>query len=349
MPFSRPTLSELVTRTLQDAQSRLDADQLRRNDADVLARTLAGASHELHGHLAFIAAQIIYDTAETEYLDRWADIWLTVPRKAATPAIGNVTITGTNGVTIPSGSVLVRADGVEYTTDADVTIASSTAVASVTASVAGQSGNTIAATALSLSSPIAGVNSTVVVAIGGLVSGTDIEDDASLRGRLIARIQAPPHGGSKADYETWALEVPGVTRVWVSPQELGPGNVTVRFVRDDDASIIPDSTEVSAVQSYIDERRPVTAIVSVVAPVAVPLNFTISVTPNNSTVKAAVEAELKDLIAREASPGGTILLSHIREAISIAAGETNYTMTVPSADVTNTTGNISTMGVITWV
>ena len=86
----------------------------------------------------------------------------------------------------------------------------------------------------------------------------------------------------------------------------------------------------------------------VVAPTAVPLNFTIAVTPNTAAVKAAVEAELRDLIRREAVPGGTLLLSHIREAISLAAGETNYTMTAPSADVALTLGQLTTFGAITW-
>jgi len=122
----------------------------------------------------------------------------------------------------------------------------------------------------------------------------------------------------------------------------------VRFVRDDDASIIPDAGEVAAVQAHIDALRPVTAQVTVVAPVAVPLNFTLLVVPNTAAVKTAVEAELRALLQREAEPGGTILISHIREAISIATGETNYTLTTPAADVTHTTGQMATMGTITW-
>ena len=68
-----------------------------------------------------------------------------------------------------------------------------------------------------------------------------------------------------------------------------------------------------------------------------------------AAVKAAVQAELSDLIARESKPGGTIYLSHIRAAISAAVGEDNYTMSAPSADVTNTAGNMTTLGTITWL
>lgn len=349
MSFSRPTLSELIARVRADVQSRLTADQMRRSDAEVYSRIIAAASHELHGHLAFISDQVLYDTAEAEFLDRWASIWLSTPRKPAVVASGNVSLTGVNGTVIPAATLLVRADGAEFYTLADATISAGVATAAVNASVAGQAGNTLVGTVLAMASPVSGVGSDVPVNAGGLTQGADIEDDISLRARLISRIQQPPQGGAAHDYVTWALEVPGVTRAWVYPKELGAGTVTVRFVRDDDVSLIPDAAEVLAVQAYIDNLRPVTADLTVVAPVPVSLNFTIEVTPNTLAVKAAVEAELKDLLTREASPGATILLSHIREAISIAAGESNYTMTVPSADITHTTGQMAVMGVITWL
>lgn len=348
--FSRPSLQNLIDRAQGDIESGLPgADaRLRRSNLNVLAGLIAGVSHGLHGHMAWLADQVIPDTAEVEYLDRWATLWLDQPRKAAVAATGNVTFTGTSGTLIPAGTSMIRADGVEYTTDADATLSGGTVTAAVTAVEAGAAGNAIAGVAVTLTTPIAGVTSAATVAGGGLAGGSDTESDDDLRARLLARLKEAPHGGASFDYVNWALEVAGVTRAWVYPQELGIGTVTVRFVRDDDASIIPDAGEVAAVQAYIDALRPVTAQLTVVAPVAVALNFTIAVTPNTAAVKAAVEAELVDLLRREAEPGGTILLSHIREAVSIAAGETNYTMTAPAADVTHTTGQMATMGTITW-
>lgn len=351
MAFNRPTLAQLIARNKADLESNIDGAnaQLQRSNLGVIAKLIAGVAHSLYGYIAYLVNQILPDTAETTYLDRHASLWLAVPRKAASYAVGTAQFSGSDGITIPAGTVLIRADGVEYETDADVTIAAGVANAAITALEAGQNGNAAASIPLALSSPIAGVNSSVVVTALALTGGADQESDDDLRARVIGRIQNPPHGGSKSDYETWALEVPGVTRAWVYDQELGPGTVTLRFVRDDDASLIPDAAEVLAVQTYIDERRQVgLKAFYVVAPTAAPINFNIALTPNNAATKAAVEAELRDLIAREATPGGTILLSHIREAISIAAGETNYVMSAPNADVTNTTGNISTFGAITW-
>lgn len=345
--YSRPTLADLVTRTRADLVSRLSADDiLRRADADVYARVLAGLAHGLYGYVDWLANQIIYDTAEAEFLARWASIW-GVTRKPASTATGSVTFAVSSGAVIPSGTLLQALDGVQYQTTADATVTVPTATASVAALVAAAAGNRTTGQTLTLVSPVTGVQSSATA--GALVGGADLESDDDLRARLIDRIQQPPQGGDAHDYVAWALEVPGVTRAWCFPLELGEGTVTVRFVRDDDASLIPDAGEVATVQDYIDALRPVTAAVTVVAPTAVPLAFSIAVAPNTTAVKAAVQAELSDLIAREAKPGGTIYLSHIRAAISAATGEDNYTMSAPSADVTNTTGNMTTLGTITWL
>lgn len=349
MPFQRPTLTELITRIESDYVSRLTGGGtlLRRSVAKVMARVHAGAMHLLYGFGAFIAKQLMPDTAEAEYLARWANIW-GVTRKVATYTTFNVTFTGTNGTVIPNGSELARADGVLYKTTAEGTISGGSALVACTALIAGTEANVEGAEILTLSSPIAGISSQATVSGSGIVDGTDEESDADLLERLLARIQDPPHGGALTDYVTWAKEVTGVTRAWAYGDHLGPGTVGVFFVRDNDSgSIIPSAGEVTEVQDYIDERRPVTADLTVIAPTAVPLNFTIGGIAD-STVRAAVQAELADLIQREAEPGGTLLLSHIREAISKAEGETDHTLTSPNANVTVSTGQLSTMGTITW-
>lgn len=353
MPFQRPTLEELIHTAEAEIEASLPgADAtLRRTVLGVLTRVEAGGLHGLYGYLDFIARQALPDTAEAEYLDRHADIW-GIARKAAAFASGDVDFTGTDGTVIAEGTELKRADGVKYATTAEATIAGGTATAAVVAISAGADGLADAGQVLTLTTPIAGVTTAATVAADGLTGGTDQETDAALAARLLARIQEPPHGGAGFDYVTWALEVAGVTRAWVYPQELGLGTVTVRFMMDDAyADGIPLPADVTAVQTHIDAVRPVTADVTVVAPVAVPLDFEITnLNPSTQAVKDAIEAELKDLIERAAEPGGTILISHIREAISIAAGETDHALVSPVADVTHATGEIATMGAIaiTW-
>lgn len=351
MPFARPTFSEILDRVKADIDSRLPGSdaKLRRSTLSVIAYIVAGAAHGMYGFLAFIAKQVFPDTAETEYLNRWGSIW-SVSRKEATKASGTVTATGTNSTVIPSGTELQRSDQAIFLTTASATIASGTATLEVEAQEAGEDGNTGASSTLSFVSPISGVDSDTTVSADGLTGGTDIEEDADYLSRILARIQEPPHGGRESDYEQWALEVSGVTRAWVYPQELGAGTVSVRFMMDDTyADGIPQAGDVSDVQDYIDERRPVTADVTVVAPTAVPLNFTIQLLiEDTAEIRTAIEEELEDMIRRDAEPAGTIYLSRINEAISTAAGEFAHTLTVPAANATHTTGQIATMGTITW-
>jgi uncharacterized phage protein gp47/JayE len=348
--FERPTLTALVEQSQADFLSRLTLTGavLRRSVVNVLARVIAGAVHMLYGLLQFLSRQVFPDTAEAQYLLRWADLY-GLQKKAADYAHGTVTFTGTDGAEVEEGAVLVRGDGNRYSVDAGVVIASGTATADVTALTAGAAATLTAAEPLSLESPLVGVSSSATAA-SSTVDGTDEETDEELRARLKARIGFAPHGGAENDYIKWATEVPGVTRAWVYPLELGAGTVTVRFVRDDDpGSIIPSAGEVTAVQDYIDVLRPVNADLTVVAPVADTQNFTISITPDTTATRTAVEAELEDMLRREVEPGGTMLLSQVELAVGNAEGITDFTITSPATDTTYTTGHLPTMGTVTWV
>lgn len=351
MSFVRPTLPDLVVRIQADFVSRLElvGAILRRSMVYVLSRVVAGATHMLHGHLEFLSRQLSPVTAEDLYLVRWASLY-GMAKTAPSFAIGlTVAITGTNGTVIPVDTVLVRSDGVEYQTDAEVTIASGTSAPTLTAVVAGADGNAATATVLSFQSPIAGADADVIVGGSGIVNGTDRETTEELRTRLLERIAEPAHGGDSNDYVVWSKEVAGVTRAWVSPLALGPGTVLVRFTRDLDVSPIPDAGEVAAVQAHLDVVAPAHATVTVVAPVDSPQVFTIALTPNTTATRAAATAELDDLFSRESEPGVTMLLSHFRTAIGIATGVSNYVLTVPAADVTHTANQLPSRGTITFV
>ena len=145
---------------------------------------------------------------------------------------------------------------------------------------------------------------------------------------------------------------PDVTRAWVARAlARGLGTVDVYVMTDDaTANGIPTAAVVAIVQAYIDARRPVTADVDVFAPTAEELDITINnATPSTQAVQDAIEAELGDLIRRESEPGGTILISRIREAISTAQGETDHELTAPVADVAvAASAEISVLGTVTF-
>lgn len=350
MPFLRPTLSTLIGRVTNDISGRMTGavNAVSRSVIVVLSKVVAGAASNLYGYLSFLSDQILPDKAEAEYLVRHAAVW-GLRRKGGTVASGIATATGTNGTAIPVGTILSRVDGARFRTTVAATIAAGTADLAIEAELAGEDGNTEALAQLTFTSPIAEVQATATVSADGLTGGAADEDYDDLRARLLQRIRNTAQGGAKADYERWALEVDEVTRAWVYPLYLGDGTVGVTFVTDGREDIIPLEADVDAVQAHIDAVRPVTADVTVFAPIPAPLDIEIGVAPSTPEVKAAVEAELADLFTRDSEPGGTIYLSRLQEAISIAAGEHHHVVNVPTDDFAASAGHLPTLGTVSWV
>lgn len=352
--FNRPSLADLINRTTNDVFQRLQLDNvLRRADAQVYARVLAGVAHGLYGFIEWISRQIIIDTAEAEFLERWASVW-GVQRLVATPATGSIAFAVTPGAAdIPAGTLVQTLDSTQFQTTTDITVSGNLATASVAAVNPAAAGNGYTNQTVNLVTPILGVQTAAT--LGSLSGGSDLESDDSLRARLLNRIQQPPQGGDANDYVQWALAAPGggATRAWCVPEQFGQGTVGVAFVCDGNgagSAILPTAAQIAAIANFIDGLRPVTAHVTVYAPVAVPVDFTVEgLSPDTLAEQRAVTAELADLLAREGQPGGAILLSHIRSAISAAAGEWDYVLISPSANIVMSTGQIPVMGSVTWL
>ena len=372
MPLDRPLLTDLRSQARAGFNANLPgADSLlRQSNIGVSADVMAGLLHLAYGRIVWLSQQVIPDTAEAQYLERWGNIF-GVTRKAATSAVGTLLFTGIDGTPIPSGTiaqagaVAPATDGVQYRTTADAVIAGGQAIVAAQAVAGGTAGNATA-----------GVKLTLVAAIPGIVAqatlqtdftgGADDETDPELLGRLLFEIQKPPAGGNADDYIRWATEVPGVTRAWV----LGvAGAVILWFMMDDvraaqngipQGDPSPDYTEdLLAVYSHIDPLRPVTAELIVKAPVATPVDITIgNLRPNTDAVKAAVQAELKDLFLRQGTPGGTVnsdgsaggimYVSWIWNAVSTASGEQSHIITAPASDVVMASGEIPILGTVTF-
>src|ERR1044072_4557961 len=115
MAFARPTLTELIDRVQNDLVTHLSlsGNALRRSVVYVFARAQAAAFHLLYGYQGVIANQLFPDTSEVEFLERQASLF-GLTRLAATYATGSVQVSGTNGVTVPAGTLLQRADGVQH-------------------------------------------------------------------------------------------------------------------------------------------------------------------------------------------------------------------------------------------
>jgi uncharacterized phage protein gp47/JayE len=352
--FTRPSRTQIRDRILNDLKAGMDGVDafLRRSFTYVYGVSISGLIHGMYGYLDWIARQVFPDTAEVENMERIGSFWK-ITRKAAVKATGTVTFQGVDDSHVGIGTKLQSGDGIAYETTAEGTISGGTLTLPIAAVEPGKAGNLGSNTSLIFISPIEGVQA---VATSGIISGgTDTESDEDLQERVLTRMRKPPHGGADFDYVAWAKEVSGVTRAWA--KNIGPGSVRVRFMMDDTYSDgIPQAGDVSNVLAYIQSVRPLgIKALSVMAPVPVSLNFSILLkdsdgnTVTDSTVRANVEAELRDLIRREAEPGKKMLLSKIREAISTAIGEYDHNITLPAGDVTYAAGEIAVMGAITWL
>lgn len=362
MPFDRPTLEQIDADLQADVKSRLPTTEpsLRRSYIGALVRGTSGALHELYGYLGWIADQRFTDSADREELVRQGAEYGLAPI-AAVRATGTLAVVGTNGVTIPAGTVWRAGNTADYRSTADVTIAGGAAAPAVEAVVGGADGNVPSGTAVTLVNPIAGVTS-AASASTAIAGGANEETTDAFRARLNQRKQRPPRGGAPSDYELWARSAhPDVAsnrgRVWVERNPRGLGTVNVYLMTygaTDDG--IPPAAVVTAVDNFINggggqiQVAPVTADVVVAAPAAVDFDVTVTgLDPDSAAVMAAVRAELADLLEREAQPGGTVLVSHVREAISTAAGEVDHELTAPVADVMVAAGSISVIGAVTFV
>ncbi len=349
MPFNRPTPQQLRDRIKAEIEAKLQNGQPLEDFSPemIIGLALAMVSHELHGHLAWLARQILPDTAEQEFIGRHAGSY-GINRAPAIAATGVVRFTGEDDTVIPAGTIIQSRGGVRYIVVADATITGGVADTNVTAEIAGLPANLAAGLPASLVSPIAGVNSGGVVQVPGIIGGADAENDTSLQARTIRRRQQPPHGGSNDDYIAWGQELAGVTRVFPFPVQYGAGTVGLTFLRSDRTNGIPDAADVENMQAHIDSVRPVTADVTVFAPNPQAVDIVLSISPDTAANRAAAEAEITDFFAREATPGGTIFISRLREAISAALGEFSHELVSPTADVVATFGNLPVKGNITW-
>lgn len=117
------------------------------------------------------------------------------------------------------------------------------------AELAGESGNEIYEDTPAV--PVNSIDGLDAATFGGLYeSGSDTEDDESLRTRVQEKIAGPAENGNKQHYKTWCESREGVGRARIFPLWFGPN--TVKGVLIDSAGKPSSTSKVTEVQNYID-------------------------------------------------------------------------------------------------
>lgn len=292
------------------------------------------------------------DTAPDEWLDKCvAEVGLT--RKPATYTIRHVQTTGTGAV--KQGELVAVGD--DYFTFAqDATIPSVVPIRAV------ESGSVIPA----IDAKVIPINTVVGLATISLIAheddadGTNIESDDALRSRYLLEKQRNPSSGNIADYEKWALEVPGVGAVIVVPRFRGGETVKLVIL---DANGNPASEKLcEQVKQEIDPvtgegrgKAPIGAEVEVVpatlVDVSVAADIELDGTRDIADVQADVETALRTYSqAIKLGTGGEITYNRVGGLIIRTDGVHDYrnlTVNGGTADIPLTGEQVPRIGAVT--
>jgi uncharacterized phage protein gp47/JayE len=366
MPWTTPTLKQVRATTRDNVLSGLRAAAMVPNAITrIVSDAMSGLAYLTLLYIDWLAKQLLPDSAEDEWLERHGKIWLvnsdgTTGRKSAALSDGTITVTGTAGMALPLATQLQSVGGsILFETTQAITVGTGPTVVSVRALTPGAAGNLDPGTYLSFTSAIPGIDGQAVVV--ALTDGADQESIDDLRARVLERIQEPPMGGDAEDYVAWALRVPGVTRAWASPSEMGIGTVTVRFMCDElraSNAGFPLQQDIDAVSAYLNTVRPVAVKdFFVVAPVPEPIDFLIDGLDDDSTAtRAAITAACTTMLQAEGRPAyavdgvpqeaQTIFAAWVSAAVLGAAGVNSFDLVMddhpmPSNGSLAVLGNIS--------
>ena len=356
MPWSTPSLKDVRSLVRDHIRGSLPgADALIPNSVlRVLSDVQGALCHLVLQFIDWLALQLLPDTAEHEWLDRHADIWLvnsdgTTGRKMATLATGSVTVTGNPQAVVPIGTRFRADSNIEFESIELVYIdADAETPVPLRALDPGPIGNLPAGTTIRIVVPPVGVNGGATV-IEDFAGGAPEENDDDLRTRVLQRIRQPPHGGAAHDYVRWALAVPGCTRAWCAPLEMGPGTVTVRVLFDDlraDNDGWPTEADLIAVTNYIDTQRPV-AVKDfwVLAPIKQFIDVHIShLTPDTPATRGAIEQSVDEMLFNYAAPGQTIFAAWKSNAVMSAVGVYSFDLVGTADDVMESPGHMAVLG-----
>lgn len=234
--------------------------------------------------------------------------------------------------------------------------------------------NLSAGAIVTISAPIAGLNSQGFVQFGGVSGGTDIETDDEYRSRIIESRSDISGVFTEDQIKIAARAVPGNTRVFVKRPvtALGSGTqglpsyspaagqVVVIVVRDNDENIIPTQTILDQTKQAIIDNGKLPAHsraddVFVLGPVAQVVDFTFtSISPNTETMKSSIRNQLQAFFEdvatfeqdiTEAAYLGTI--QNTRDAVT-SERLNSFTLSAPTGDIVVSAGNIPVLGAVAF-
>jgi len=246
-----PTLQQTYNAIISDLQTQYGntISPIGRVFLRAAAVVWAAKVWSLYMALAFVQKNIFVDTADPfemgGTLDRFGLVKLGRNRFQATAGIYKIQVTGSIGAVIPAGSTFKSDDtslstGYLFILDSAYTLIATTDTVDVRALVTGNDSKLNVADTLTSVSPIALVNSSVVVTVivTPPLSAETVED---YRQKIIDSYRLEPQGGAATDYRIWTADAIGVRTVYPYTKsgaiytvqvfvEALPENLSINFI-----------------------------------------------------------------------------------------------------------------------
>lgn len=287
-----PKISDLYNNIKSSIETKLNITipSFGKNFLRAFAQVQAGELKLFYIAVANVQKNIFVDTADSEEfggtLERFGRVKL---KRNPFPAVAGkytVTLTGSIGAVVPIGT-LWKSDDTSaspdylFTNDTPLTFDATSETILLRCLTPGVEARLMFGNTLSLTGPIALVNTTATVTIEN-IAPQEKESLEEYRRKILTAFRLEPQGGSGSDYLLWSLEVQGVRNVYPYTKDdvLGYSNEINLYIESDDANAdyVADSTLRNAVKSSIEDAtsgRPSRK------PLGVNLINYISVTPKN--------------------------------------------------------------------
>ena len=266
-----------------------------------------------------------------------------IVRREAVNSTGSVTVTASEGVTIPLGyGFSTESDDngntIEFITTEEVTIDSNGTATIPIEAVEGGTGSNVAANKIVLHT---GDESgelideiTSVTNNAPTSGGLDEEDDDTLRERITEYDQSQNNSfiGNPTDYKRWALSVAGVGSATIIPAKDDSG--TVKIILYDQSGNIASKEIQDAVYDYLirpndPENRiaPTNAILDICSPDTTQINITAKVYLNDVTllqIQEALQAAVISYLLNVTANDTAVRISAINNLIGSLTGVYDY-------------------------
>lgn len=362
MAFEARSPSELATKARGAIRQYLPGTDatLWQSVLNVLAKALGLFAHEFELRQSRMFKQMFLHSADIESHIRDECAAYGIFQRAASGAAGQVATNGAPNLVYPAGIRYISGATTYLTTAPATANALGALILTVQSEQRGVATNRDADAVLNLADPalFPALAATATVASGGVGGGADKEDIESLRRRGLRRKRTPPQGGALADYESFALAIPGVANAWARQFSNGFGWVGLWFTFDGRPNGIPTAADVTVVQAAIEGRRLIRSEFFAIAPVPNPVDLTIQLVPDRVDNRAAVHARLAsffdatdpDTRMRPGLPEENfeIPLAWLSEVISTTDGESRHVLIAPTLPPVMTPGQLPVLGTITW-